>query len=318
MPLKSTRPTTNLTTNNIMRNLLFLLLVSMLFVACDKNGGGLKKTELGNRYSLFTANGSGEMVKPGDFVYFHAAMRTEGDSILFSTRQSGGEQPVVQAAAVTVTKDEVGPVEDVLRNMRVGDSAVVRVNIESFPSKPPGMENDSVVLYDVVVTKIVDEATFTAEQEAKQAEADAIRAVIKELEPARLAFAAQTVADYNAGKLTGDIKTTDSGLKYIIHEEGDGPQAEAGMGVVVQYIGSLVADGKVFDQSFGRGEGIPFQLGTGRVIRGWDEGIALLKQGDKATFFIPSELGYGAQGTPDGSIPPGAELAFYVELEEVQ
>jgi FKBP-type peptidyl-prolyl cis-trans isomerase FkpA len=301
-----------------MRNLFFLLLVSMIFVACNKNGGGLKKTDLGNRYTLFTANGSGKMVKPGDFVYFHAAMRTEGDSILFSTRQGGGEQPVVQAAQLTVTKDEIGPVEDVVRNMRVGDSAVVRVNIDAFPSKPPGMENDSVVLYDVVVTKIIDEATFTAEQEAKQTEAEAGRAIIRELEPARLAFAAQTIKDYNAGTLAADLKTTPSGLKYIIHEQGDGPQAEAGKGVVVQYIGSLVSNSTVFDQSFGRGEGIPFQLGTGRVIAGWDEGIALLKQGDKATFFIPSDLGYGAAGTPDESIPGGAELAFYVELEEVQ
>ncbi|TXF88633.1 hypothetical protein FUA23_14130 [Neolewinella aurantiaca] len=202
--------------------------------------------------------------------------------------------------------------------MRVGDSAVVRVNIDAFPAKPPGMENDSVVLYDVIVTEIVSEADFTARQEAKQAEAAAKAEKIRALEPERLAFAAKVVTDYRAGKLDGDIKATESGLKYIIHEEGTGPQAEAGKGVVVQYIGQLAKDGEVFDQSFGRGEGIPFQLGTGRVIRGWDEGIALLKEGAKATFFIPAELGYGAQGTPDGSIPANSELVFYVELEEVQ
>ena len=294
-------------------------MASALFSACDdKSGGVMQVTDNQNRYQLFSGNGSGEMVKEGDFVYFHAAMRTEGDSTLFSTRKGGGEMPVVQAAPATATKDEVGPVEDVVRNMRVGDSAVVRVNINEFPSKPPGMENDSVVLYDIVVTKIVSEAEFTAEQEAKQAEAETMRSAIRELEPERLAFAAQTVKDYNSGKLDGDIKTTESGLKYVIHEQGDGAEAEAGKGVVVQYIGSLVSDGSVFDQSFGRGEGIPFQLGTGRVIRGWDEGIDLLKEGDKATFFIPSEMGYGAQGTPDGSIPPNAELSFYVELEKVQ
>jgi len=254
----------------------------------------------------------------GDFVYFHAAMRTEGDSTLFSTRTSGGDLPVIQAATAEATKEEVGPVEDVIRKMRVGDSAVVRVNIQAFPNKPPGMEADSVVLYDVVITEVVSEEDFTARQSAKQAEAEAKRSAIRELEPERLAFAAQTVKDYNAGKFEGKLETTPSGLKYIVHEEGNGTQAEAGKGVVVQYIGSLVTDGSVFDQSFGRGDGIPFQLGAGRVIPGWDEGIALLKEGDKATFFIPSELGYGAQGTPDGSIPPGSELAFYVELEDVQ
>lgn len=302
-----------------MRSLLFLLAASALFYACgEKGNAALQTTDLGNRYQLFTANGSGEQVQSSDFVYFHAAMRTEGDSTLFSTRTGGGDLPVVQAAAADAAKEEVGPVEDVIRYMRVGDSAVVRVNIESFPSKPPGMENDTVVLYDVVITEVLNEAQFNDRQSAKQAEAEGKRSVIRELEPERLAFAAQTVKDYNAGKLNGDMKSTESGLKYVIHEAGNGQQAEAGKGVVVQYIGSLVTDGSVFDQSFGRGEGIPFQLGAGRVIPGWDEGIALLKEGDKATFFIPSDLGYGAQGTPDGSIPPGAELAFYVELEEVQ
>jgi len=303
-----------------MRSILFLLAASSLFVACDGMGkANMKTSDIGNRYLLYTDNGSGEKVETGDFVYFHAAMRTENDSTLFSTRTGGGKLPVIQAAAADASKEEVGPVEDVIRYMRVGDSAVVRVNIDSFPSKPPGMEADSVVLYDVVVTEIVSEADFTARQESKQAEAEAKRSVIQQLEPERLEFAAQTVKDYNAGKFEGDmLKTTPSGLKYVIHESGDGAQAEVGKGVVVQYIGSLVSDGSVFDQSFGRGEGIPFQLGAGRVIPGWDEGIALLKEGDKATFFIPSELGYGAQGTPDGSIPPGSELAFYVELEEVQ
>lgn len=299
-----------------MRTILFLLLASTLFYACGKEGGSLETTEIGNRYQLFTANGSGEKVVPGDYVYFNAAMRTEGDSVLFSTWASGGELPVVQAAELTATKDEIGPVEDIVRQMRIGDSAVVRVNISEFQSKPPGMENDSVILYDVVVADIVSEEEFNSRQEALAAETEAKREVIQGLEAERLEFAAQVVKDYNAGKLNDQLKTTESGLKYIIHEAGDGKEAEAGLGVVVQYIGQLVSDGSVFDQSFARGEGIPFQLGTGRVIPGWDEGIDLLRVGDKATFFIPSELAYGAQGTQ--GIPGGSELAFYVELEEVQ
>ena len=301
-----------------MRSFLFLLLAGSMFYGCQSDGNSaMQSTDLGNRYQIFTADGSGDLVTPGDFVYFHAAMRTEGDSTLFSTRDGGGDLPVIQAAQPTATKDEIGPVEDVIRSMRVGDSAVVRVNIESFPQKPPGMENDTVVLYDVVITEIVSEADFTARQEVKQAEAEEKAKVIRALEPERLAFAAKVVTDYRDGKLDGEIKTTASGLKYVIHEEGTGPQAEAGKGVVVQYIGQLATDGSVFDQSFGRGAGIPFVLGTGRVIRGWDEGIALLKEGAKATFMVPSELGYGAQGSP-GGIPPNSELVFYVELEEVQ
>jgi FKBP-type peptidyl-prolyl cis-trans isomerase FkpA len=301
-----------------MRSIIFLLLASTLFYACGNESGSMQQTDIGNRYQLFSSNGSGEMVQPGDYVHFNAAMRTEGDSILFSTWASGGELPVVQAAPLTATKDEIGPVEDIVRKMRVGDSAVVRVNISEFPSKPPGMENDTVVLYDVVVSKIVNEEAFNAEIAVKEAEAAAKAEVIKALEPERLEFAEQIRKAYADGKLNDQAKVTESGLKYIIHEEGDGKQAEAGLGVTVQYIGQLVSNGNVFDQSFNRGEGIGFPLGVGRVIPGWDEGLALLKKGSKATFFIPSELAYGAQGTPDGSIPGDSELAFYVELEDVQ
>ncbi len=297
-----------------------MLATSMLIYSCESNSGGaMQSTEIGNRYQLFSANGSGEIVQPGDYVYFHAIMRTEGDSVLFSTRDGGADNlPVVQAPELTASKDEIGPVEDVVRQMRVGDSAVVRVNIEEFPSKPPGMENDTVVIYDVIVSEIVSEEEFSARAAAKEQEAQAKRELVITRGPERVEFATQVIKDYQAGKLDDQIQETPSGLKYIIHEKGDGKEAEAGLGVVVQYIGQLVADASIFDQSFERGSGIPFQLGTGRVIPGWDEGIDLLQVGDKATFFIPSELGYGAEGTPDGSIPGGAELGFYVELEDVQ
>jgi FKBP-type peptidyl-prolyl cis-trans isomerase FkpA len=205
----------------------------------------------------------------------------------------------------------------VLRYMRIGDSAVVRVNMEEFPTRPPGMENDTVALYDLVVTNILTEEEFSAIQVEKEKEARAVAELVMAREADRVAFAEETLKAYQDGTLEG-IQETPTGLKYVIHEEGTGKQAEAGKGVVVQYIGKLVENGNIFDQSFQRGAGIPFTLGTGRVIPGWDEGIALMKEGGQATLFIPSDLGYGAGGTPDGTIPGGAELMFYVELEEVQ
>ena len=189
--------------------------------------------------------------------------------------------------------------------------------MDQFPAKPPGLEMDSVLLYDIVITEVVDEATFNSRLSEEEQAAAAAAKVITGREEEMLAFADQVVSDYTAGKLDGELKTTESGLKYIVHQEGTGAQAEAGRGVIVQYIGKLTADGSVFDQSFQRGEGIGFPLGQGRVIPGWDEGIALLKEGGRATLFIPSELGYGARGA-GADIPPNSELAFYVELEEVQ
>ena len=117
-------------------------------------------------------------------------------------------------------------------------------------------------------------------------------------------------------KLATGFEKTESGLRYQILQKGSGSQATKGATVSVHYKGQL-SDGTVFDSSYKRKEPIEFALGTGQVIAGWDEGVALLNVGDKARFVIPSHLGYGAQGA-GGVIPPNANLIFDVELVEVK
>ena len=108
---------------------------------------------------------------------------------------------------------------------------------------------------------------------------------------------------------------TASGLEYIEVEAGTGEQAAAGKTVSVHYTGKF-QDGKVFDSSISRGEPIKFPLGAGRVIKGWDEGSALMKVGGKAQLVIPPHLAYGESGA-GGVIPPNATLVFDVELVSV-
>ena len=117
-------------------------------------------------------------------------------------------------------------------------------------------------------------------------------------------------------KLTEGATTTESGLAYFMIKEGEGAQAKAGKTVSVHYTGKL-ADGTKFDSSHDRGQPIEFPLGQGKVIPGWDEGIALLKVGGKATFIIPPHLAYGARGA-GGVIPPNATLIFEVELMNIK
>ena len=113
--------------------------------------------------------------------------------------------------------------------------------------------------------------------------------------------------------LTSGMNQTSSGLFYEITREGSGDHPQKGRNVSVHYKGMLL-DGTVFDSSYSRNEPIVFQLGQGQVIRGWDEGIALLKKGSAAKLIIPSELAYGSQGGGGGIIPPSATLIFEVEL----
>lgn len=130
----------------------------------------------------------------------------------------------------------------------------------------------------------------------------------------RVAFAKQIRQEYLNGEL--DITRTPSGLGYVIHEHGEGIAPKVGQKVEVHYVGLLEKKASVFDESFGNIRGARFILGAGEVIQGWDEAIGLLRWGDEATLFIPSELGYGADGRGQG-IPPHSNLIFYVEIASV-
>ncbi|MDE5870384.1 MAG: FKBP-type peptidyl-prolyl cis-trans isomerase [Muribaculaceae bacterium] len=121
------------------------------------------------------------------------------------------------------------------------------------------------------------------------------------------------MADYNAAFFKGDTgyQTTPSGLKYVTVVEGTGASPKETDVVTVHYTGRLL-DGTVFDSSVERGEPTSFPLQM--VIKGWTEGLQLMKVGGKTVFYIPSNLAYGEMGTPGGPIGPNADLIFEVEL----
>ena len=99
--------------------------------------------------------------------------------------------------------------------------------------------------------------------------------------------------------------------------EGDGPEAKPGDMLTMQYVGVNYADGKQFDASWDNGQPFNFQLGSGQVIKGWDEGIAGMKVGGRRELIVPPDLGYGAQGQPP-AIGPNETLVFVVDLLDVQ
>ncbi|MFQ5472871.1 MAG: FKBP-type peptidyl-prolyl cis-trans isomerase [Dehalococcoidia bacterium] len=129
---------------------------------------------------------------------------------------------------------------------------------------------------------------------------------------AAIVLAVFAVLDNDGGE--SGLFETASGLRYRELAVGVGPVPKPGDTVFVHYIGRL-EDGTEFDNSFDRGEPIEFVLGTGAVIPGWDEGIALMNMGDRFELIIPPELAYGATG--QGTIPPNATLIFDVQLVRV-
>ena len=117
-------------------------------------------------------------------------------------------------------------------------------------------------------------------------------------------------------ELSKGYTKTATGLRYNKTKTTDGKSPKRGDVVQVHYTGML-KDGKKFDSSVDRGQPLSFPVGTGKVIPGWDEGIMLLKEGEKARLVIPPYLGYGERGAGRGIIPPNAVLIFDVELVKV-
>lgn len=117
------------------------------------------------------------------------------------------------------------------------------------------------------------------------------------------------------GSSTRGEVTTASGLKYIDEVVGTGDSPKPGQNVTVHYTGTL-ENGTKFDSSFDRGKPYQFRIGTGAVIKAWDEGVMTMKAGGKRRLIVPAKLGYGAAGFPP-NIPPNATLLFEVELLSV-
>jgi FKBP-type peptidyl-prolyl cis-trans isomerase FkpA len=133
----------------------------------------------------------------------------------------------------------------------------------------------------------------------------------------------KAAADSASTSLSSKIGAQVTELKKIDVKQGDGPEARPGNTVIVHYTGWLYdpsspdGHGKKFDSSLDRKQPFAFPLGAGRVIKGWDEGVAGMKTGGKRTLVIPPQMAYGERGA-GGVIPPNATLVFDVELIEVK
>lgn len=238
---------------------------------------------------------------PSDWIFIHAVTRA-GDEILEDTRERGDAVPI--QLSPDPMQQAGNPFQDVLAMMSIGDSIQLEYPLDSIQAPPPDVpEGVTALTYELKVVDIMGPQEF---QEWRSEQMSKNRAKVEEVE----ALVAGIYADYKAGNL--DIQRTESGLGYVIHEEGNGRTAELGQVVDAQYFGILDATGESFDNSYQRGQPFSFQIGMGMVIPGWDEGFAILSPGSKATLFVPSKLGYGERDSE--AIPANSDLIFYVEM----
>ena len=147
-----------------------------------------------------------------------------------------------------------------------------------------------------------------------------VRAIATALTVVAAGLVATGTGNSAMAQSTGKTMTTASGLQITDTKAGTGATPTTGQICVMHYTGWLYQNGTKgakFDSSLDRGQPFEFPIGTGRVIKGWDEGVASMKVGGKRTLIIPPDLGYGARGA-GGVIPPNATLIFEVELLAVK
>jgi len=284
-----------------MKKIIALVSLFVIITTAYAQKMNYKKSDKGVRYSMLKSN-KGAKIKLDDIVFLQIKYATDKDSVLFDSWKMGG--PIQLKVSKPTFK---GDLMDALNLMAAGDSAQFLFSADSMFTKtfnmplPEFIVAGSDLKFTVKIDKITTEEVLRAdeikiEKEKNMEEQKAIEQYIAE------------------NKLTP--VTTPSGLKYVMYNEGTGAKAEAGKTVRVHYTGKLL-NGTKFDSSYDRNDPIEFKLGQGMVIKGWDEGIALLKEGGKALLIIPSNIAYGARGA-GGVIPPFAPLTFEVELVSVQ
>ncbi len=281
-----------------------ILAVSALYFntscAQEQNSrSGYEKTESGIQYKIFRTNNDAATAKIGDLIDFDFVMMNYKDSIIQTTFDD--VRKTLKNIPCQLPSGKGDPTELFVK-FAEGDSVVAYISVDTLAKSagrdlPPFFPKNTEIKYIFKIKGIKSKEVFEkemAEKAAKQKDVDD-----------------KILQDYiKANNLKAE--KTASGLYYVIKEEGTGEKPANGKMVTVHYKGLLLS-GKVFDESYKRGEPFQFQLGMGQVIKGWDEGIALLKKGGKATLLIPSTLAYGSQGA-GADIKPDEVLLFEVEL----
>ena len=268
----------------------------------DNRYEGYDKVEEGLYIKYHKQNQTAEAVEPGDILTMDLRYYTEDDSVLFDSKMNGRDFQIPADSG-----QYEGDLMSAFLKLHKGDSATIIMGAENFFTKTAGMprpefiDSTGMLYFDVFVKNIQT--------------IDELRAEMDSISNNRMkSEAAMREAYLQENNITAE--PLPSGLIFISKEKGTGEQAEAGKKVTVHYTGTLL-DGTKFDSSVDRGDPFEFTLGQGMVIPGWDEGIALMKEGGKATLIIPSDLGYGANPRPGGPIQPYSTLVFDVELVKV-
>jgi FKBP-type peptidyl-prolyl cis-trans isomerase FkpA len=283
--------------------------LGLILVSCsDSKFDGFTRAENGLHYKFFNHDENGTTVKEGDKIYIsYLITNQKNDSVIIDSRKTSADGTGYVNFSFKKSSF-VGSFEDGMMMMAKGDSAAFIASADSFFLKSNGMTelpkgiNPGENLKAIFKIKDIMPA---AEVEAQQKKDMAAREVqMREAEANEMPDIQKFLTDNKI-----NVKPTASGLYYVEVKKGTGAMPKATDVVKVHYTGKFL-DGRVFDSSVERGEPVEFPLY--QVIRGWTEGLGMMRKGGKAKFVVPSAIAYGPTGRQ--GIPPYSPLYFEVEL----
>ena len=288
-----------------MRNVYYTTILFITLFSCVD-----REKVLDNGVELkYFKNGSGQEIEDGQIVMINLQyFDYDGNELL---NKVGNDPVVLQKDS---SWESSGIIYNVIDNLVKGDSVFFQLTTEQFFKNAP----QSVEVPDSVKNKLIsfycgiqDVMSQNEFEDFQRIQYEKMQQEMEQQSNDQLSIDLELIDNYlKENNITA--KSAESGLRYVITKMGSGENAAPGDNVTVHYTGMLL-NGEKFDSSLDRNQPFSFQLGQGKVIRGWDEGITYFNKGSEGTLYIPSTLGYGASGA-GGVIPPNAVLIFEIQV----
>ncbi len=285
-----------------------------------------KKLPSGMQYAFVIDKPTGRKPKEGDLIRIHMrSIAVNAQMIMYDSYNINKGKPAEFTMSLPAFK---GDVVEAIALMSEGDSIIAVASADAvFKNNPNTKKPDFIKSGEQIEYQIRLVSLKTKEQVQKEQQEKMNKQIQEQLAKQQKELALQKAKDEKALKQFFTKKAlnptaTGSGMYYSIQQEGSGEKPRTGYNVKMNYTGYLLDDTKFdsnVDTAFNHTTPFEFKLGTNAVIKGWDEGVALLNKGSKATFYIPSHMAYGSMARPGSDanpkgIPANSCLVFEVEL----
>jgi FKBP-type peptidyl-prolyl cis-trans isomerase len=299
---------------SINHNPLIFIIAILVVLMSSCNEKDFKTGETGYQYKI-VRNGDGPLFENNNYILMYMDYYYEDDSLLFTWTEKN--IPVTLQYIDTIW-ERSGPIYHGLKKLKVGDSAIFKVKCSDLyevafrGNIPYGLNPFSDITVEIGIMSMLEPAQF------RLWKANLFKIKREEIQKRK---EQQLLEDISLIDIYMEEQglvgmELESGIRYIIHEDGSGKKPEKGDQVLIHFNGYLL-DGTQFDSSYDRNEPYEFTLGARSVISGWEESVAEMTLGSKITFYLPSELAYGERGLGE-MVNPNTVVVFDLELLDIK